>query len=61
MDNRLKFLYCRYSTERGGDAGGKAKRAAGNARPRGGDRLVGKTAGRFDDLTGREIRVPKMP
>jgi hypothetical protein len=34
-------------------------RAAGSARPREIDSLVGKSAGCFEDLMGREIRVPK--
>jgi hypothetical protein len=59
MDNRLIFLYCRYSIERSGDAGGRVKRATGRARPREIDSLAGKSAGCFEGLTGRENRVPK--
>ncbi len=59
MDNRLKFLYYRHSFERGGDAGGYVKRSAGSDRPREVDSLVGKSAGCFECLMGREIRVPK--
>ena len=59
MDNRLKFLYYRYSFERGGDAGGIVKRATGRARPREIDSPAGKSAGCFEVLMGRENKVPK--
>jgi len=59
MDNRLIFLYYRYSLERSGDAGGIVKRATGRARPREIDSPAGKSAGCFEGPMGREIRVPK--
>ena len=34
-------------------------RVAGSARPSEVDSLVGKSAGRFEGVMGREIRVPK--